>query len=446
MKCLICDVEVKSLATHVKMSHKLDMQTYVDTYIYKGVPPTCNKCGGPLLFDNKAYYVSCGRCDFEFTCELCGYRTNSYNGLSQHVQKYHGSFKDYIDKSFYNGDTPKCDLCGSEKVFRKGQYVEECSKKCYNSLECKICGTFFHNWNMLSKHLNKAHDKLLKDYVQELDIETSHCVKCGRELRFERGHFVQDCDICDCAYYCQECAHGYEDRNAFSRHLRVDHDMTMRDYDVKYDNAPCCIQCRAPLEYRHGWPSNICSNCSYTITCQICGLQLVNMGSITLHLRNKHGLELQEYIDLYEYKGKPPTCPTCGKKLFFYRSKYTSWCEDCRGQAYPYYRYGHFDSQKNNRKLFHRSAFELRAFEILEADDTVISYEVESLKIPFNGSCYIPDILVTYSDTSKKLIEVKPADLLSDAVVQAKYETAKVYAQSNGITDVVFWTEKELFA
>ena len=110
---------------------------------------------------------------------------------------------------------------------------------------------------------------------------------------------------------------------------------------------------------------------------------------------------------------------------------------------------GHFYSAKNGKDVHYRSSFELAAYQILEQLSKVQSYEEEPFAIPyFIGEVkhrYIPDILVTYDDGSKELIEVKPEYLVKDEKVQLKNMAAEIYCKENDIDKFSIWTEKEIF-
>jgi hypothetical protein len=110
-------------------------------------------------------------------------------------------------------------------------------------------------------------------------------------------------------------------------------------------------------------------------------------------------------------------------------------------------RVGHFWSAKNGKRFYHRSSYELLAFQWLEKDVTVVSYRYEPFSIPYTDTkgterLYVPDILVTYRDGRRELIEVG-WDVTSETK-RLKFEAGRLWCQQNGATFVV-WAEKELF-
>lgn len=101
-------------------------------------------------------------------------------------------------------------------------------------------------------------------------------------------------------------------------------------------------------------------------------------------------------------------------------------------------------------KVFFRSSYEKKAFIKLDGDNTVQTYKVEAVSTEyFNtekeiNSSYLIDLLVEYTDGSKKLIEVKPEKWLEDNIVSLKIEAGKNKAHQMGIPFEV-WTEMNLF-
>jgi len=119
--------------------------------------------------------------------------------------------------------------------------------------------------------------------------------------------------------------------------------------------------------------------------------------------------------------------------------------------CYKYGKLGYFFSVKNNYKLKYRSSFEKKAFELLEKDKSVLSYQVEPFSINYiidnKKRYYVPDILITYIDGIKRLIEIKPIDklLTKDTIIKKKY--AEEYCKYNNILGgYEIWSETILFS
>lgn len=117
--------------------------------------------------------------------------------------------------------------------------------------------------------------------------------------------------------------------------------------------------------------------------------------------------------------------------------------------SYKFGKMGYFYSNKNTRYIKYRSNYEKRCYEILENLDVVTSYESEPFRIEYIVEGikrnYIPDLLVTYLDGTKKLIEVKPISKLycKDTLIKKLY--ADNYCKDNNINSYEIWTETILF-
>jgi len=108
----------------------------------------------------------------------------------------------------------------------------------------------------------------------------------------------------------------------------------------------------------------------------------------------------------------------------------------------------HYYSEKNKKQIYYHSKYELACFELLEKMKIVKSYERCKYVVDYEyeGSThkYIPDIVITYDDGRREIIEIKPE-------YQLKYDRniAKIDAAQNyfGKLDIPFsiWTETKLF-
>lgn len=86
----------------------------------------------------------------------------------------------------------------------------------------------------------------------------------------------------------------------------------------------------------------------------------------------------------------------------------------------------------------------------LDADPTVASYEYEGLCIQYVSNLkskrlrkYYPDFLISYTDGSKLLVEIKPKKRVPQPRVQKKLAAAQVWCQEHQVALEVI-TEVEL--
>lgn len=97
-----------------------------------------------------------------------------------------------------------------------------------------------------------------------------------------------------------------------------------------------------------------------------------------------------------------------------------------------------------------RSSWEKAYFEYLDRQPEVIAFLSEGLKIPYVSNTrtgrlrnYIPDLLVTYSDGRKNLIEIKPKKRLTQPKNVKKFAAARDWCLRNGCIFVLI-TEIDL--
>jgi hypothetical protein len=98
----------------------------------------------------------------------------------------------------------------------------------------------------------------------------------------------------------------------------------------------------------------------------------------------------------------------------------------------------HFAGTKNGGVVsYMRSSYESKFVRLLELDASVLSWEHEPCRIPyeFEGSMknYVPDFLVYKDDGSVELVEIKPRNLVKEAKNVAKSRAAEAWCESNKI-------------
>jgi len=93
---------------------------------------------------------------------------------------------------------------------------------------------------------------------------------------------------------------------------------------------------------------------------------------------------------------------------------------------------GKYVSQKMGVIMTYRSGWELVYFQWLDTISTVAKFYSESIKIPYVANKktgkirnYIPDLLVVYTDGTRKLIEIKPKSKLLQTTNVKKFRAAE---------------------
>lgn len=115
------------------------------------------------------------------------------------------------------------------------------------------------------------------------------------------------------------------------------------------------------------------------------------------------------------------------------------------------YKQGLYTSTKTGKVCKYRSGWELKYFEYLDSDENVISWESESIQIPYISNKktgrirkYIPDVLVRRK-SGITLEEIKPSNKLGKRLVARKIRAGIEWATDNQIEFKVI-TEVELKA
>lgn len=112
-------------------------------------------------------------------------------------------------------------------------------------------------------------------------------------------------------------------------------------------------------------------------------------------------------------------------------------------------RKGKFFSEKNKCHIKYDSTYEVQAYKLLEKRDDVTSYGRCNFSIKYildgKENNYIPDIMVTFSNSDKKtIIEIKPKRRLKEQINIAKFKALRTYCTLNNLYCKV-WTEQKLF-
>jgi hypothetical protein len=104
-----------------------------------------------------------------------------------------------------------------------------------------------------------------------------------------------------------------------------------------------------------------------------------------------------------------------------------------------FYKTGFHYSPKCKQIFEYRSGWELTFAKDLDSDSTVVSYEYETIKIPYilnpktgKTRYYFPDFIVTYTDGRKVIYEIKNTSKLNNVTVIKKAKAAELWAQRNG--------------
>lgn len=111
---------------------------------------------------------------------------------------------------------------------------------------------------------------------------------------------------------------------------------------------------------------------------------------------------------------------------------------------------GEYESMKMKKIMKYKSSWELALMKAFDHDQNVVSFEYESLRIPYyydnHKRWYIPDFIVTFSNGTKKMLEIKPAQFLDNEKTKLKSLAAQEYCKTNLIDEYQILTKKDILA
>jgi hypothetical protein len=109
---------------------------------------------------------------------------------------------------------------------------------------------------------------------------------------------------------------------------------------------------------------------------------------------------------------------------------------------------GTYLSAKTDKSQYFRSSWEETCMKWLDQNTDVISWEYESVRIPYyyndNRRWYIPDFVVTFSDGHREMWEIKPREFVGAEKVVLKTEAAQEYCRQNDIERYVILTRDDV--
>lgn len=303
----------------------------------------------------------------------------------------------------------KCAAC--ETVFTpKRKDSIACSKKCSQKLsylrskkhthECIMCGKTFKS---SKKDVKLCSQACINKCSKKPDI-VKNCKHCGKE--FIATYIKRDKICCS-----RSCASSYtnehRDKEAVAKKISMTH---KRQF--------------ATGERTHGWIGRKHTEATKEKISEV---------------RIKNGLGVGEKNGMY---GRGHT-PASREKMSNTRTQ-----EILNGEYAGWFKKGDHYSTKLKKEVHYRSSWEKEVYELLDEDDNVKHYEVEPCRIAYYiqekyKRHYIPDLLITYKDGAKKLIEIKPSAFVSHEKNLAKFKAARNRCKKeNWLFEV--WTENTI--
>lgn len=324
-----------------------------------------------------------------------------------------------------------CILCNANFVSKKS-HAQYCSKKCYNDM-LKSKRTPLEQWRR--EHTKPSFDVICTGCSVEFKTKESKLFcssKCKREYNVRNREIEnKNCVICS---------------KEFTVTIKQKRDRTKQT---------CSRSCQTSLVNRNMDKEKASKKSSETTKRMYADGSLIHPW-----VGRKHSEKTKIKISLKQGDGRnrgennPMYGKTHTKEV---REQMSIRISEHLGPR-PWLRNktGKFYSNKNNAEYIFRSSWEESVFQFLEQDEKVLSYISEPFRISYmwtgfvKGTTtnitykrhYVPDILVTYDNQDKNLIEIKPNGFLSYEINQAKFAAARSYCSENNMIYEVWSDDK----
>ena len=274
---------------------------------------------------------------------------------------------------------------------------------------CQICCREFKSIRNLAIHVAWAHKIRSQSYYNSFmkkSEDEGFCHECGKPTTY------QALSVGYSRYCSTKCAESSPEAVQRKHNLKVsDEQVEKLRRLAKERHADPVFQAYLTDQIRKGHQKRTSRKNSYPKNRKSCG-----------HLSEVHKLNLSIAMVKSGVAGK---------------RNFTGWSTK-----------GHFVSKKNPSPIWYASSWEERAFELLESDAAVVAYGRCPTWIPYTDSCgvrhnYLPDILVTYREGLKHIVEVKADYDANTQLNQCKFNAAIDFCKrANIVFDI--WTSKEL--
>lgn len=267
--------------------------------------------------------------------------------------------------------------------------------------------------------------KYCLDCGVEIYYTSTRCQSCSMKYRWAQGLYKRDYN-------------GERNPNWRGGNKRVCKYCGMAFVDKNYTRSDFCSK-KCAGAYQH--EQNL-----VTLVCRTCGCEFQVL---------PHDAEERKYCSVKCFANHPETKQRLsrvhsGKTIPEWQRQILSRGMSKRNaeQSYTYGKGGHHHSPKVGR-VYYRSSYELRAYELLDENPFVAWYETEPVVIEYKNlqgltRRYRPDLMVEWGDGTYTLVEIKPAWKMDDPLVLMKASAAFMWCMRWENADFNIWTETSL--
>lgn len=260
-----------------------------------------------------------------------------------------------------------------------------------------------------------------------LTVERHCCsLKCGKQFR-PRTRYVELC--------CLQCGDKFEKYVGYVR-------------ERNFCSKDCmCVHKR---EHPEQWPNNSAAmNTKEARESAKQSMKALRESPDYVHPRT--GASLSE-ASIQLIKDARSANPLIGEKNGMFGRKHTEESKDAmsatrtqrmvEGKYKEYgknnHRSGTYVSSKTGKEYWFRSSWELACMKYLDANENVVTWEYESVRISYiydnHKRWYVPDFLITFTDKHSEMWELKPAKFCENEKTALKSRAAKQFCNENLIS------------
>lgn len=339
---------------------------------------------------------------FEKSCIVCGTSFLSKSNRSLYCSDQCSSKQQYVRNKMQGKFKCICPICDENFTSTKASTVY-CSIACANK-KTHLAGMLKLNYIPIEKKCpcckNLFVGKKMNKYCS---------IPCRNKMKWQRQP-----KIC---LTCKGCFQIFESKNS----------------EASFCSDTCAkknMHSSMPPEQKEQWRSKIGTS---------------NSG------KKRSEEQKQKYKEMFSGKGNPRWQAVVSKET---KEKISNGLREYfkfeNGPPKLYgFKKGIYLSTKTNHSCIFRSSWEEKAFISLDQNFNVLDWISEPFSIPYLfediTKNYIPDLLITYKDGRKLLVEIKPECFISHPINQAKFQAAKEYCEAHGMQFELWFEDAGIF-
>ncbi|XP_021952722.1 zinc finger protein 37 [Folsomia candida] len=246
-----------------------------------------------------------------FKCSSCPKSYAGRNALSGHIARHHTQAKEQVchicGKKFYNVLSfrvhlrshdellrPRCETCGKQFLHSNTLQTHRIREHGDDPLVCDECGATFASRDGLRRH-KRGHT----------GIKPYKCDQCNAKFvnnQQLKAHLTSHSD--QRPHPCPHCDRAFKLKNRLHSHIKSIHTA-----GYVAPKAHKCPQCDRSFQFPAFLKTHVLQAHSgeRPFTCNHCGKGFVMKSALTLHLKGKHGIEVEPVVKNRQPRSKRDT-------------------------------------------------------------------------------------------------------------------------------------------